>query len=502
MTTPLCPAQQRAFDGLLATLPVGHLFVLKAGPGMGKTTVLREVHRATGGAYLAMKEFIDAMRPRHPLALEETFEQWVRQALMAHPCVVLDDLHLIADVTNGCGAYPRAGYLNVPLTALAEFTVQAHKKLIVGCTGYASAAIEQRSHDFRIKGFKPADYEFLCHAHLGPTRAGRLDYQKVHRFAPKLNAHQLEWVSVRLRGEEELDTDRFLDYLRSHHLTSNVDLSEVRPVTLHDLKGVDEVLESLEANIILPLENDALASELHLKPKRGVLLVGPPGTGKTTVGRALAHRLKSKFFLVDGTFISGTSGFYGDVHRLFETAKQNAPSIIFIDDSDAIFESGEELGFYRYLLTMLDGLESESTGRVCVMMTAMDVSHLPPALVRSGRIELWLEMRLPNAEARASILGQCLTSLPEALREAVDLAAVSAATEGFTGADLGRLVEDAKNLFAYDKARGCSPRPLTAYFLSAVENLRANKDQYAQAEARARQQRPARPVYYDRGGNA
>ena len=175
---------------------------------------------------------------------------------------------------------------------------------------------------------------------------------------------------------------------------------------------MDDVIAGLEANIVLPLENDELATELSLKPKRGVLLAGPPGTGKTTIGRALAHRLKSKFFLIDGTFISGTDHFYGRVHHVFEEAKRNAPSIIFIDDSDVIFESGEELGLYRYLLTMLDGLESETAGRVCVMMTAMDVSNLPPALVRSGRVELWLQTRLPDSEARANLMRKHLAGLP------------------------------------------------------------------------------------------
>src|SRR6185436_6754904 len=120
-------------------------------------------------------------------------------------------------------------------------------------------------------------------------------------------------------------------------------------------------------------ENDELASALGLKPKRGVLLAGPPGTGKTTIGRALAHRLKSKFFLIDGTSISGTPDFYRRIHHVFQTAKENAPGIIFIDDSDVIFEGGQETGLYRYLLTMLDGLESASAGRICLMMTAMDV---------------------------------------------------------------------------------------------------------------------------------
>ena len=88
------------------------------------------------------------------------------------------------------------------------------------------------------------------------------------------------------------------------------------------------------------------------------------------------------------------------IQRMFEDAKENAPSVIFIDDSDVIFESGQEHGLYRYLLTMLDGLESKSRAHVCVMMTAMDVGNLPPALVRSGRIELWLEMRAPRRSLR------------------------------------------------------------------------------------------------------
>src|SRR5262249_25082786 len=150
---------------------------------------------------------------------------------------------------------------------------------------------------------------------------------------------------------------------------------------LRSLKGLDDVIEALEANMIIPLENDALSAELGIRPKRGVLLAGPPGTGKTTVGRALAHRLRSKFFLIDGTFISGTRDFYSQVQRVFEAAKQNAPAIIFIDDSDVIFENKDDFGLYRYLLTMLDGLESESNKRISIMMTTMDVAAVPPALV-------------------------------------------------------------------------------------------------------------------------
>src|SRR6185503_2625922 len=158
-----------------------------------------------------------------------------------------------------------------------------------------------------------------------------------------------------------------------------------------------------------------------------------------------------------------------------------------------------EMGLYRYLLTILDGLESESAGRVCVMMTAMDVGNLPPALIRSGRIELWLETRLPDAAARESILNDQLVAVPPALAE-IDRTRLVEATEDFTGADIKRLVEDGKVLYAFDKSRSCDLKEPTEYFLTAVEGVRANKERYAVAEARARQNRPSRPPWFDMMG--
>ena len=227
-----------------------------------------------------------------------------------------------------------------------------------------------------------------------------------------------------------------------------------------------------------------------LQPKRGVLLAGPPGTGKTTIGRALARRLKSKFFLLDGTVISGTPDFFQRVHHIFEAAKQNAPAVIFIDDSDVIFESGNDAGLYRYLLTMLDGLESASAGRICLMMTAMDVGNLPPALVRSGRIELWLETRLPAVEARAAILRDHCGRLPAAIGD-VDVEALAAATEGLAGADLKRVVEDGKLLFAFDREKTGQTQPVDDVLPSGGGNGPAK--QTAVRRGRGARPRPSPP---------
>ena len=153
---------------------------------------------------------------------------------------------------------------------------------------------------------------------------------------------------------------------------------------------------------------------------------------------------------------------------------------------------GRELAAAHLRRELLGGL-SEGAGQVCVMMTAMDVGHLPPALIRSGRIELWLEMRLPDEAARTAILQQMIAPLGAPFA-AIDLPPLVKATAGFTGADLKRLLDDGKNLYAFDRARAQPLAPVTDYFLRAVETVKDNKDRYAEAEARARQQRASPAV--------
>jgi transitional endoplasmic reticulum ATPase len=491
---PLLPAQQQAFDTLERAAKSDHVAEFSARSGAGKTTILRALHERLGGVLLTSADFIEASADRHPLALDETAYLVLSEALRENSVVIVDDFHFISQVACCSHAYPRNNFLPAALTPLATKAHEEGKVLVFGGEGYP--VLHGRITSVHIPEFTVDDYTALCVNYLGDDKVHALDVRKIHRFAPKLNARQLRDTCVALSKEQTIDTEMLISYLREHHMASNVDLQEVQTVDLRDLKGLDDVLESLEANVVLPLENTELADELNLKPKRGVLLAGPPGTGKTTIGRALARRLKSKFFLIDGTIVSGTPGFHHHIHRVFEAAKHNAPAIIFIDDTDVVFEGGHETGFYRYLLTMLDGLESASAGRICLMMTAMDVGNLPPALVRSGRIELWLETRLPSTDARAAILADRVAELPSSIAP-VEVDVLAEASEGLSGADLKRVVEDGKLLFAYERTRGARGQPPTAYFLRAIETVRRNKEQYAQAEARARARHPVRPAYFD-----
>lgn len=487
----LSPSQARALAGLEDHWADGDVFVLWCGQGLGRSTMMRALHRQVGGAYLDMAAYLDQLAEADPMALEETLHRVLSGALRKADVVLVDDLHLLNDVLCCATFYPKKDFLVAPLEVACAYARAHGKKLVFSFRGSPPAPIQSRAYHSGFKRLEVPDFQFFFDRYLGKAASG-LDVAKVHRFAPKLNAHQLRIASIQLGRKGSPTTDEMIDFLRSAHMISNVDVGEVQEVDFATLKGVDDILSALEANIILPLENDALATELKISPKRGVLIAGPPGTGKTTIGRALARRLRGKFFLIDGTFIAGSQQFYARVHQVFEGAKQNAPAVIFIDDSDVIFENGKEQGLYRYLLTALDGLESESAGRVCVMMTAMDVGALPPALVRSGRVELWLETRLPDLAARRSILSDLITKLPEAF-QGLDLDKVAAETEGMTGADVKRVVEDGKVLYAYDRARNLELRPVTEYFLRALVTVRDNKERYARAEAQVRARPPSPP---------
>lgn len=492
----LSPVQKEALENVEAQLEARRVVVLTARAGKGKTQILRALHDRTGGAYLTSREFVEASVEQNPLALEETVYAVLRNALEKHNTVFVDDFQFVSTVLCCSHFYPRTGFIGAVLLPIAALAHDLGRKLVFTSEGTPLPGLIERFPTVSIGAFGIDDYRSMCAEYLDDGQMRQIDFSKVHRFAPKLTARQLRNTCVALQHDRALTTDRFVEYLREHHMASNVDIAEVQDVALHDLKGVDDVLEALEANVIMPLENVEVADELGLKPKRGVLLAGPPGTGKTTIGRALARRLRSKFFLIDGTLISGTPDFYNRVHQIFEAAKQNAPSIIFIDDSDVIFENSQDTGLYRYLLTMLDGLESTSAGRICLMMTAMDVGNMPPALVRSGRIELWLETRLPSSEARQAILSDHCAQLPQSVGP-LDIAALAGASEGLSGADLKRVVEDGKLLFAYDREKRGATEPSTTYFLRAIETVRRNKEQYAAAEARARVRHPNRPSFFD-----
>src|SRR5437899_6134205 len=124
----LCPAQKQAFDSLLAGVELGSILRVWGGTGRGKTTILREFHGRVGGAFLNMKEFVEASATKHPMALEETLYQLIMDALKANPLVIVDDVHLLDLSSGGCHFYPPVGYFNSIMIEVCTYAIRPRKE--------------------------------------------------------------------------------------------------------------------------------------------------------------------------------------------------------------------------------------------------------------------------------------------------------------------------------------------------------------------------------------
>jgi len=218
-------------------------------------------------------------------------------------------------------------------------------------------------------------------------------------------------------------------------------------VTYEDIGGLHEAIQRIREMVELPLKHPELFKRLGIDPPKGVLLHGPPGCGKTLVARAVANESDAYFIAINGPEIMGK--FYGESeHRLrqvFDDAEKNAPSIIFIDEIDAIAPKREEVTgeverrVVAQLLALMDGLESR--GQVIVIGATNRPNALDPALRRPGRFDREIEIGVPDRDGRREILQIHTRGMP--LAEDVNLDELAERTHGFVGADLAALCREA-----------------------------------------------------------
>ncbi len=222
---------------------------------------------------------------------------------------------------------------------------------------------------------------------------------------------------------------------------------KVPEVTYEDIGGLTDEVKKVREMVELPLKHPQLFERLGIQPPKGVLLFGPPGTGKTLIAKAVANETDANFLLVNGPEL--TSRFYGDsekkIRDLFEEAEKNAPSIIFIDEIDAIAPKREETygevekRMVAQLLSVMDGLKSR--GKIVVIGATNRPQSLDPALRRPGRFDREIQIGVPNKKARLNILKIHTRNMP--LTKDVKLAQLAEITHGFVGADLAALCKEA-----------------------------------------------------------
>jgi transitional endoplasmic reticulum ATPase len=226
-----------------------------------------------------------------------------------------------------------------------------------------------------------------------------------------------------------------------------IEEKSVPAVTYEDIGGLHESIDKIREMVELPLRHPELFEKIGIQPPKGVLLYGPPGSGKTLLARAVANESGASFFLINGPEIM--TKWYGgseeNLRKVFEEAEKEAPSIIFIDEIDAIAPKREQVTgeverrVVSTLLTQMDGLKSR--GKVIVIAATNREDSLDSALRRGGRFDREIEIGVPDQKGRLEIMKIHTRNMP--LTKDVDLNWLASVTYGFVGADLEALAKEA-----------------------------------------------------------
>ncbi|MBS7644032.1 CDC48 family AAA ATPase [Candidatus Bathyarchaeota archaeon] len=218
-------------------------------------------------------------------------------------------------------------------------------------------------------------------------------------------------------------------------------------VTYEDIGGLSDVITRIREMIELPMKHPELFRHLGIEPPKGVLIHGPPGTGKTLLAKAVANESNAYFTSIAGPEIM--SKFYGEseerLRQVFKEAEERAPSIIFIDELDAIAPKREEVTgeverrVVAQLLALMDGLKTR--GQVVVIGATNRPDAIDPALRRPGRFDREISIRIPDRNGRKEILQIHTRGMP--IAEDVNLDEIAEITHGFSGADIAALCREA-----------------------------------------------------------
>ncbi|MFH1285383.1 MAG: CDC48 family AAA ATPase [Candidatus Micrarchaeota archaeon] len=225
------------------------------------------------------------------------------------------------------------------------------------------------------------------------------------------------------------------------------EMGKIQSISYEDVGGLKDEVQKIREMVELPMRHPELFERLGIEPPKGVLIHGPPGCGKTLLARAVASESEANFIPVGGPEL--VSKFVGEseerLRQLFKEAEDNAPTIIFMDEIDAIAPKREEVTgeverrMVSQLLTLMDGLKTR--GQVIVIGATNRINALDQALRRPGRFDREIEIGVPDRNSRKEILQIHTRSMP--IEKDVDLDELANITHGYTGADISSLTKEA-----------------------------------------------------------
>ncbi len=291
----------------------------------------------------------------------------------------------------------------------------------------------------------------MTHGYVGADLAALVKeaaMRALRRIMPEIDM-EMEKIPVEILEKIEVTWDDFMDaYREMQPSTMREVLIEKPNVHWDDIGGLENVKQELREVVEWPLKYRKLFAHMKVKIPKGILLYGPPGTGKTLLAKAVATESEANFISVKGPeFLSKWVGESEKaVREVFRKARQAAPAVIFIDEIDAVAPvRGMDLGtrvterVVSQLLTEMDGLEELHNVTVIAATNRPDM--LDPALLRPGRFDRLIYVPVPDRDARKEIFKIHLRGKP--LAEDVDIDALAERTEGYTGADIEAVCNEA-----------------------------------------------------------
>lgn len=302
-------------------------------------------------------------------------------------------------------------------------TKQAKTVVLMPVNG--NVTVDKEFTDFvknRLKGLPLSEGDEISVMILGNS----MDF-KIHKISPKGVVKIERGTSLTILTETSTD-------------------KKIR-VTYEEIGGLRTQINRMREIVELPLKHPEVFSRLNIEPHSGILLYGPPGCGKTLIAKVLASESEANFYSINGPEIMNK--YYGETEArlrdIFKEAKDNAPSVIFIDEIDAIAPKREEAygdvekRVVAQLLALMDGLTER--GNVIVLGATNRPESVDPALRRPGRFDREIEIAVPNADGRLEILQIHTRGMP--LAKDVDLKTLAAELHGYTGADIKSLCREA-----------------------------------------------------------